>query len=114
MCKRWFGFFQLFGHGHPYLQAMQFFICMTQVFGRALRVYDTMSGGHPVHGSRLYLHGRTQAVAVHDSAFEQVGKCRQANMRMWWYIYIVILVQVGRAHMIYENERPYHALAAEG
>ena len=75
-----------------------------QVVRAALRMHDAMSGGHPVHGAGLDALHRTQTVAVHQRALEQVRDGREADVRMRPDIDAAPGRQLRGAHVIEEDE----------
>src|SRR5439155_19913033 len=64
--------------------------------------------GHPVHRAGLDCLHRAQAVAMKHVAFEQVGHCRKADMRMWPHIRALARSERNRPEMIEKDERADH------
>src|SRR6478736_2232355 len=75
---------------------------------RALRVYDTLPGGHPVDVARNDRLHVAQAVAVDLPAFEKVGDGGEPDVRMRPHVDASSRRELHRPEMIEKNERSDH------
>ena len=78
------------------------------VGGRALGMGDAAAGGHQVQRAGRDGDLRAQAVAVHDLALEQVGRGGEADMRVRADVDALADDEVGRAHLVPEDEGADH------
>src|SRR5258708_38186999 len=85
-----------------------------QIFGRALGMHDSASGGHPVDLAGPDRLDVPKAVAVLDLALEQVGDGGEADVRMWPHIDAGAGLEGDRSHLIEEDEGADHAALAGG
>ena len=70
---------------------------------------DAAAGGHPVDRTRPDCLHRAEAVAVNDLAFEQVGDGGETDVRMRADVDALTGGEIGRAHVVEEDERPDHS-----
>ena len=80
----------------------------------ALRMHDAAAGPHPV--DRTWLDGLlgAETVAVQDLAFEQVSDRRQVDVRVGTDVDALVGQELGRAHLVEEDERPDHLALDRG
>ncbi len=106
--------FARLGQSNPTLDAEQLapILLAPFIFG-ALGMDDALSGRHPVHVARLYRQGRAETVAVIDLAVEEIGDCRQTDVRMWADINSLAGQELRRPHLVPENKGSNH-LALRG
>ena len=71
---------------------------------RPLAVDDAAAGGHPIDVARPDRLGIAQAVAMVDSAVEEVGHRRQADMRMGPHLHTAAGRHVHGTEMVEEDE----------
>src|SRR5918999_6295120 len=75
---------------------------------------DAPSSGHPVDGPRSDGLTRAEAVSVHDLPFKEVGDCSEVDMRMRANVDPLPWCQLGRPHVIEEDEGPTSLRALAG
>src|SRR5262245_15707904 len=81
---------------------------------RAFRMHDAAASGHPIHFAGSDRNGRTQAVAMHDFAVEQIGNGGKPDVGVRPDVEAIPGAEFGRAEVIEENERADHARACRG
>ncbi|MNF90426.1 hypothetical protein D3C84_729910 [compost metagenome] len=70
--------------------------------------------GHPADVTRQHPLRRAEAVLVQDRPFEQVGQCRQADMRVLADVHAMPWGIVGFEHVVEKHERPDAAALGRG
>ena len=102
------------GQRHPGLDTIEPAALRAQLL-EALGMRDAAAGSHPVDLAGAHRLLRTDTVAVHDLACEQIGDGRQADVRM--RTHIGLARQTGRkvlgAHTIEKDVGPDHAALGE-
>ncbi|MNJ54438.1 hypothetical protein D3C77_498770 [compost metagenome] len=75
------------------------------ILRRALDMGHAAACGHPADITRQHPLRRAEAVLVQDRPFEQVGQCRQADMRVLADVHAMPWGIVGFEHMVEKYER---------
>ena len=96
------------GQRHPGLDAEQALPVSLALLGGALGMDDAAAGAHPVHGAGLDGLLGAQAVSMQDLALEQVGEGRAVDVRMRAHVDALIGQELGRPHLVEEDERADH------
>jgi hypothetical protein len=68
--------------------------------------------GHPVNRTRADRLDRSEAVAVHDLAVEEIGHCRETDMGMGAHIKTCSGAQDGRSQLIEKDKGAHRAALA--
>ena len=103
--------------GNPGLDAEQFRVPGALLIAGAFGMDDALAGGHPVSTSPgRYRLLEPQAVAMHDLASEKIGHRGETDMGMRAHIYALAEDELGRSHLIEEDEgsEPSACAATEG
>jgi hypothetical protein len=74
-------------------------------------VHDAAPGGHPVDGARVNLGFDPEIVAMNDFAVIEISEGRQADMRMRPHVETMPALELRRAEVVEEDERPDGAAA---
>ena len=80
---------------------------------RALGMDDAAPGAHPVHRAGPDRDLRAERIAVHDLAVEEIGDGGEPDMGVRAHVHALAEKELGRAHLVPEDERPNH-LAPRG
>ncbi len=72
---------------------------------------DAAAGRHQVHGARPDDRLAAEAVAVHDRPLEEIGEGGKADVRMRRHVEPVADGEIGRPHLVPEDEGADHAPA---
>ena len=96
----------LAGQRGPALNAVVDKTLAVQAIGPAFGRHNAAPGGHPVARARLDALHASEAVAVHDGAFKQIGYGRQTNMRVRTTIAAERRPDPHRAKMIKKDKGP--------
>jgi len=71
-------------------------------------MHDATASPHPVDGTRFDGLLGTEAVAVQDVPLEQVSHSREIDVRVRTHVNTLIRQELGRAHLVEEDERSNH------
>lgn len=85
------GILQMLRQRYPQLETVQTLWRIPQIFRGSFGVYHAFTRRHPVYGSGLYFNCRTQAVAVENRTFQQVGKRKKPDVRVRQYIKVLVV-----------------------
>src|SRR5210317_2182184 len=107
MGKPGLAFFLRQRQGHPRLYTVQARQAV-DIVAAALRVHDSPPRGHQVDRTGADRQLVTQAVAMDDLAFEQVGNGRQADVRVRAHLQALTRWKLGRSEVIEKDEWPDH------
>ena len=80
--------------------------------GLALGMHDAAPGRHQIDLARTDGERRAQAVAMEHLALEQVGDRGEADVRMRPHVDALADQELGRPHLVEEDEGPDHLLLA--
>ena len=90
----------------PELDAVVDKTLAVQAIGPAFGMHNAAPGRHPVDRARLDALHASEAVAVHDGAFKQIGHGRQTDMRLRTTIVAGRRPDPHRAKMIKKDKGP--------
>ena len=102
------------GQRHPGLDAEQLLPRALALGGGALGVDDAASRAHPVYRARLDGDVGAQRVPVVDLPLEQVGQRGKVDMRVRTHVNALIGQELGRAHLVEEDEGADHLALGGG
>jgi len=92
---------------NPALDAVHAPSARADLVGPPFGVRDAAPGGHPIHIARPDRLQRSDAVAMKDLAFEQVGDGRESDVRVRQHVASWFARRnLVRPHVIEEDERP--------
>jgi hypothetical protein len=77
-------------------------------------MHDAAARRHEVQLARLDRESGAEAVAVHDLAVEEIGDGREPDVGMRSHVDTRADQELGRTHLIKEDERSDHLLARRG
>ena len=101
-------FFFVRWQGKPRLDAEQFVLAGTGFVAGSFRVGDAFACRHPVHLARVDHLVGADAVAVLKLALIKVSDGAQPDMRMRAHIDAALVDELGRSHLVEEDERTDH------
>src|SRR4051794_36033004 len=99
---------RLLWQSHPSLDSEQALAGAPSRRTGSLGMHDPAAGSHPVDGTRFDGLLGAETVAVQDLPLKQIGNSGEIDVRVRTHIDTLIGEELGRAHLVEENERTDH------
>src|SRR5215204_6223026 len=108
MDECWVALLLLLGQSHPGLDSKEALPSPPPLRAGALGMHDAAAGPHPVDGTRFDGLLGAETVPVQDLPLEEVSHSREIDVRVRTHVDALIRQELGRAHLVEEDERSNH------